>query len=392
VDEQVSTTPKRAAERLPPDSGWPRLHPTTQAAFNEILWKGGLPRIEIARTLGVSRARLTAITRDLDDAGLIVEGGREQRSSTGRPAEMLYARTDRYHFLGLHVRHGSVIGVVVDLANRAVWERRIDFPQLDVDIVFDQAGQWFAEASAAGLTVAAITICAPIPESGSAVRSLDVTVFRSGDARRRVEAACGIPVWIEEDIVALTAFEQWPQLAGGQESMALISLGSEISFGLVADLKIILGAHQSAGRFGHVPVAPDGPVCPLGHRGCLWSTSSTGAIATAVPGAVTVQEVASAARDGDARAAAALDSAARGLGAGAGHVVNLLDPDKLVLTGESHTVLFDRLDLFREGLRAVQITDAPVEVSVASIDFVEWARAAGAYALYRTLSVSGSQS
>jgi predicted NBD/HSP70 family sugar kinase len=388
----MSTTPTPAAPRLPAKSRWPSLHPTTQAAFNEILWKRGLPRIEIARTLGVSRARLTAITRDLDDAGLIVEGGREQRSSTGRPAEMLYARTDRYHFLGLHVRHGSVIGVAVDLANRAVWERRIDLPELDVEAVFDQACRWFAEASAAGLTVAAITICAPIPKSGSAVRSLDVTVFRSGDGRRRAEASCGIPVWIEEDIVALTAFEQWPQLAPGQESMAVISLGSDISFGLVADLKIIVGAHQSAGRFGHVPVASDGLMCPLGHRGCLWSTSSTGAIAAAVPGAATVQEVASAAQDGDARAVAALDTAARGLGAGAGHVVNLLDPDKLVLTGESHTVLFDRLDLFHEGLRSVQITSAPVEVSVASIDFVEWARAAGAYGLYRTLSVAGSQS
>jgi len=388
----MSTTGPPVVERLPPHSRWPSLHPTTQAAFNEILWKRGLPRIEIARTLGVSRARLTAITRDLDDAGLIIEGGREQRSSTGRPAEMLYARTDRYHFLGLHVRHGSVIGVVVDLANRVVWERRIDLPELDVDAVFDQASHWFAEASAEGLIVAAIAICAPIPESGSAVRSLDVTVFRSGDGRRRVEASCGIPVWIEEDIVALTAFEQWPQLASGQESMALISVGPEISFGLVADQKIIVGAHQSAGRFGHVPVASDGPLCPLGHRGCLWSTSSTGAITAAVSGAVTVQEVASAAGNGDARAAAALDTAARGLGAGAGHVVNLLDPDKLVLTGESHTVLSDRLDLFHEGLRAVQISGAQVEVRVASIDFVEWARAAGAYALYRTLSAAGPQS
>jgi hypothetical protein len=54
--------------------------------------------------------------------------------------------------------------------------------------------------------------------------------------------------------------------------------------------------------------------------------------------------------------------------------------------------LSDRLDLFYEGLRAVQITGASVEVSVASIDFVEWARAAGAYALYRTLSAAGPQS
>jgi len=54
LDDQMSTTPTRAVERLPPNSRWPSLHPTTQAAFNEILWKGGLPRIEIARALGVT--------------------------------------------------------------------------------------------------------------------------------------------------------------------------------------------------------------------------------------------------------------------------------------------------------------------------------------------------
>jgi hypothetical protein len=87
MNHGAATSPPVGIER------WPELHPTTQAAFNRVLWSGGLPRTEIARLLGLSRTRLTSITRDLEQAGLLVEGGREQRSSTGRPAEMLHAVT-----------------------------------------------------------------------------------------------------------------------------------------------------------------------------------------------------------------------------------------------------------------------------------------------------------
>ena len=382
------TSTERADSTPSGGGGWPVLHPTTQAAYNAILWRGGLPRIEIARLLGVSRTRLTAITRDLEAVDLVYEGGREQRSSTGRPAEMLYARPDRFHFMGVTARWNTLVAAAVDLTNRVVWERAVELPDPTVDRIADYAQTWLAEAAEAGLSVAAVAFTAPGASPTGPLHGVHSVDLDADGALARLSASLGLPVWAEEDVVALTTFEQWPQLEDGEDSMVLMALGPEIGFGVVADLKIVVGAHHAAGRFGHITVADDGIGCPVGHRGCLWSTSSTGAIVGAVPGASTVQDVADAAAAGDDRAVAVLRRAARGAGVAAGHTVNLLDPNLLVLTGEVSGVLRDYREFFDAGLSDTIVSGVAPGVRISSTDSVEWARAAASYAQYRTLTAA----
>jgi predicted NBD/HSP70 family sugar kinase len=249
------------------------------------------------------------------------------------------------------------------------------------------AGRWLQE-TATSFRVAAVAVCGPLGRAG-----LDPASQRMRGIDQRLQAEFtaehSVPLWVEDDVVALTAFEQWPQLDEGQDSMVLISVGEEIGFGLVTDRKIVRGAHRAAGRFDHVPVLADGPECPLGHRGCLWSVCSTTAVARAVPGASSMAEVAARADAGDAASADVMTRAADGLGTAAGHLVNLLDPDKVVLTGESHTVLRGRFESFHSALRRVHLDGGNVEVGMPDFDFVEWARAAAALAVYRTLSGQG---
>jgi predicted NBD/HSP70 family sugar kinase len=363
---------------------WPEIHPTTQAAFNQVLWHGGLPRTEIARKLGLSRTRLTAITRDLEEAGLLVEGRREQRSTTGRPAEMLHAVTTAYQFLGLHLHGSAVIAALVDLDGRVVWEDGVTLGTESPEELVDVAGQMLRRASTT-FRVAAVAICGPLARAGLDTASARMRAV-DDSLRERFEAQWSIPLWVDDDVVALTAFEQWPQLAEGQDSMVLISVGEEIGFGIVTDRRIVRGARRAAGRFDHIPVVADGPPCPLGHHGCLWSVCSTTALHGAVPDSAGLSEIAARAEAGDALASDVLERAAAGLGTAAGHLVNLLDPDKLVLTGESHTVLRGRIETFRSALRATHLGEQEIEVDMPELDFVEWARAAAALALYRCVS------
>ena len=368
------------------DAGWPQLHPTTQSAYNRILWNGGLSKSEVAKKLGLSRTRMTAIARDLEAAGLIVEGGREQRASTGRPADMLLARTDLFHFLGVHVRAGELVAAGIDLTNKVVWERRQHVDELEPSVIGAQCRAWLAEAKADGLRVAALALCGSVERIDGAAEGVGLQAVAPEATRSQWEKEFGIPVWAEDDIVALTAFEQWPRLAEGQDSMALISLGREIGFGLVADRKIILGAHRRAGRFSHVLVAADGARCPLGHRGCLWAESSTTSIVHDVVGARTLGDVIDRAAAGEQTARERLARAARGIGVAAGHILNLLDPDKVILTGDSPSILDSRTEDFDEGMRTVYtVSDSPV-VEVTVFDFLEWARAAAGLALYRRLA------
>lgn len=382
----MTSTPDGSVRGPGAGSRWPKLHPTTQAAYNRILWNGGLSKSEVAARLGLSRTRMTTIARDLEAAGLIVEGGREQRASTGRPADMLRAKTDLFHFLGVHVRATELVGAGIDLTNRVVWERRQRLDRFDTSVIGAYCRDWIGAAQAAGLRVAALAVCGSTEHIDGAADGVGLHAVVTEEVRSAWEREFGIPVWAEDDVVALTAFEQWPRLAEGQDSMVLISLGQEIGFGLVADRKIILGAHRRAGRFAHVRIAADGVRCPRGHRGCLWAESSTTSIVNGVAGARSLHDVVDRASAGEEAARERLRRAARGIGAAAGHILNLLDPDKVILTGDSPSILDSRTDEFEAGLCAVYTgSDAPL-IEVAAFDFVEWARAAAGLALYRRLN------
>jgi predicted NBD/HSP70 family sugar kinase len=86
----------------------------------------------------------------------------------------------------------------------------------------------------------------------------------------------------------------------------------------------------------------------------------------------------------DDRSRQVLTSAARGLGAAVGHLANLVDPDKVVLAGDARTLLDGRDDDFRAGMLEVSLGAEPM-VELTDFGFVEWARAAAALGLYRTL-------
>ncbi|MET8213341.1 ROK family transcriptional regulator [Streptomyces sp. NPDC005373] len=384
----MTSTPDDLTTRSGAGRGWPQLHPTTQAAYNHILWNGGLSKSEVATKLGLSRTRMTTIARDLEAAGLIVEGGREQRASTGRPADMLHAKTDLFHFLGVHVRAGELVAAGIDLTNKVVWERRRHVDELSASVIGAHCRNWLDEAKASGLRVAALAVCGSAERIDEAPKGAGLHAVAPESARSTWEREFGIPVWTEDDIVALTAFEQWPRLAEGEDSMALISLGREIGFGLVTDRKIILGAHRRAGRFSHVPVAYDGARCPLGHRGCLWAESSTTSIVNDVAGALTLGEVIERAAAGEQAARERLARAARGIGAAAGHILNLLDPDKVILTGDGPSILDAYAEDFGEGMRSVYLAPDTPTIEVTRFDFLDWARAAAALALYRRLAES----
>ena len=363
--------------------GWPPLHPTTQSAFNEILWKRGLPRVEVARTLGVSRARLTAITKDLEEHGLVSAGRREQRSPTGRPAEMLFANLDRYHFLGVHIGAREVVAAAVDLANEVVWTTRTPLDGDAVPDVAHLARVSAVQAVAAGYRVAGVGVTIERPAEGEDGGRAPVE-----PPGRFVVEGTELAVWVDDDVTALTAFEQWPRLRPGERSMVLLAVGAEVRAGVVVDQAIMVGAHGAAGRIAHLVVDPDGPVCPLGHRGCLWALAAEQAVVAAVPGARGLRDVARRADRGDEAAGAALDRAARGLGLAAGALVRVLDPDRLLLAGESATILRGRETALRGWIEEAAGGDLRSAVEVAEPDSVGWAQAAGAFAQYRTFTVA----
>lgn len=93
----------------------------------------------------------------------------------------------------------------------------------------------------------------------------------------------GVPVRVENDVnaAALGAFHLLA--LPSQASMAYLNLGTGLAAGLMLDGRLWRGARGTAGEIGHIPVDPDGPLCPCGQRGCLEMVASGSAVSRQWP-------------------------------------------------------------------------------------------------------------
>ena len=358
-----------------------------RAALLEVLIHGELPRAEIARRLLLSRASLTRITRQLVDGGFLTEGETRLVGQTGRPSEMLSVRAEALHFLGIKLTGDRLYAVVTDLSARivAAAEQSIESRE-PVDVVAQIAAvaREFAEAghelSAVGIALAGR---ARQGQGGAVVERsafLDWTDVALGPL---VAEATGLPCSVENDVQALTATELWLGAGAGIDDMALITVGVGIGCGLVVNGEVVEGAHARAGQMSHMIVDEAGPYCGLGHRGCVSSLLVNAAISKAVRRAEDEYEQSvEDARGGDPIALAAFADAGRALGALIAMVVNLVDPKKVVLTGDGIAVHELGGDAMRAALAERLDKDAAeVDLDVRAWDFSKWARAGAGIAI-----------
>lgn len=91
-------------------------------------------------------------------------------------------------------------------------------------------------------------------------------------------ARLSVPVRVENDVnaAALGAFHLLGR--ADSDSMAYLNLGTGLAAGLVLDGRLWRGARGTAGEIGHIPIDPNGPLCPCGQRGCLEMVASGSAV------------------------------------------------------------------------------------------------------------------
>jgi len=153
-----------------------------------------------------------------------------------------------------------------------------------------------------------------------------------------IEAEVHRPVFIENDVrvAALGAWESFSRAGRGVESVAVVSIGTGISAGVVVNGVVLRGARGLAGEIGHVVVAENGPVCGCGQRGCLEAVAAGPAIGRVWPRGDRI-EAASALFDAVSDGDAAAETVARRITA---HLTTALiwmaathDPEVIVLAG-----------------------------------------------------------
>jgi len=148
-----------------------------------------------------------------------------------------------------------------------------------------------------------------------------------------------VPFLVEND-ANVAAFGEWKYGAGrGVSSLVFLTIGTGVGGGIVLGDKLWQGSCGYAAEIGHVVVNPSGELCKCGIRGCLETEASAPAIvrkyqALAGSGApVTTEDIYYRAKEGEPAAREAFARAGYYLGIGLGMLINLLNPEKILLGG-----------------------------------------------------------
>lgn len=189
-----------------------------------------------------------------------------------------------------------------------------------------------------------------LARDGTILHSPNLPQLNGVDLAQRLKERLGVAVVAVNDAEAIAWGEA--RFGAGQPygSLVVVTLGTGVGGGIILERRLWRGRDGCAGELGHLTVEPEGRLCGCGNRGCVETyASATGlqrsvqeALAAggtsalrpvAADGELTAALIAAAAQAGDPLALAAFELAGRTLGQALAGVLNLLNPEALVLTG-----------------------------------------------------------
>ncbi|MER6171062.1 ROK family transcriptional regulator [Streptosporangium sp. NPDC001681] len=370
---------------------------------------GPLSRTEIARELDLSPASVTQLTRELMGHGMLEELDLKP-SRGGRPAQRLGLVGSAGRALGVKVTADHLVLVDVRLDGEVLgsWERPFDPASLDaLGDLADAVESVMSAAPAAGQAPPLLGIGVGVPGSvdDQAVGTVNAPTlgWQAMPVGERLRRRLNLPVLVENDVNALAAAERLYGRGRTHRDFLVLTIGRGVGAAIVADGRVYRGARGGAGEFGHLPVDPSGPVCGCGARGCLEAfVGSAGLLAAARAkrdggrqdetdplGAVAA--LGRAAAGGDRAALAVFAEAGAILGRATAGLINVVDPEVVVLLGEGTA----DWPLWQAGFdRAVRAQLYPgrrdISIEVESWDDTSWAQGAAALVLATPFDAAGA--
>jgi len=358
----------------------------------DIIRRGGrVSRTDLARRSALTKPTVSAIVEDLLARGIVQEVGYGKTvASGGRRARLLEFNDASAAYLGICF---GVNTTTVGLADaRGEIRVRREVPTLHgepaatvksaaalVEEVCAEAGFPRDRLQAVGVTVPGMVDAA----SGRVAMAPNLE-WTDVPIRDMLSAALGVPVVVNNVTSAGAIAEGRVGIAKGVRSFVWAYVSTGVGAGIVIDGHVFSGTQGFSGEIGHCAVVDQGPECACGLRGCLETMVSARALVRSVETALEQGEqsslrgnaplepaaVAEAARAGDAVALRAFAEIAEHLGVGISYLVNILDPQMVVLGGG----VLEAADLLLEGTQSSMARHSlkggrvPVQVSALGDD------------------------
>jgi predicted NBD/HSP70 family sugar kinase len=317
------------------------------AIVRELHLRGPLSRSELVERTGLTRSGIRAVLGDLVASNLVREERAPSLGTPGRPSPVVRPNAWGATVLALEIAVDSLAVALVGLGGELFDSIRIDrdWERFSLDETVKDLAEMSrlvrarppARDSLIGVGVSIVGI---VRRSDGFVRMAPNLGWRDVALGERLIEGLGtnLPVWVANDADLGALAEQRRGVAQGANHVLFIAGEVGVGGGLIVDGRPFTGLAGYAGEVGHLPVNPAGIVCRCGSVGCWETEVGETALLTRAGrprdgGRSEVDAVLRDAAMGSPSALSALSNVGRWMGVGLAGLVNVLNPELIVLGG-----------------------------------------------------------
>jgi N-acetylglucosamine repressor len=373
-----------------------------QIALNLVREKQPISRADLARLMGMRPGAVSLLVNELLDSGLVFEGAKGDSQGGRRPTH-LYIETRKRCAVAVDISASHTLILVTDLLGHPLMPVE-EFPtrRRPQALVKELAARikgllkehpGFGECIGIGVVVSGM-----VDLAGSRLMYSPTLGWRDVDLVAPLKAATRLPVVVENSVKACILAQVWAVTGDAPVDgpVAFVNVSDGVGVGIAVDGKLVRGAHNIAGEFGHVALSMYGPLCACGQRGCWEAYVAKRAITaryqgvdaswsgSSEPEGPSVKEIVARARAGESRALETLRETGYYLGRGFAMIVKSIDPRRMYVGGEI-TLAWDLFEsAVRDALREQALIREPGETEIRVVPLSEHPRLRGAAALVST--------
>jgi predicted NBD/HSP70 family sugar kinase len=352
--------PSALASALPSPPRSDRRRTSASVVLRSVLEHGPVARSTIARLTGLSPASVTDYCARFTQLGLIRESSEPRRSNgVGRPHVPVDLDDSRFVVGGVHIAVPYTTVALLDLRGRVVARRELKHERTDPRWVLARAAEWLRALLAGNSRCGALGVGVAVGgwvdrECGTVVEH-PLLGWRDVAVREVLGELTGLPVHVDGHARALVNGERLFGQARGSGSVLHLFVGNVVDAAFATGDEVHHGPRSQAGAIAHLPV-PDGTErCDCGRIGCLQAELSERTLCrrareAGVSVGVNPMRVVAAAAAGDRDAVRLLVERARAIGRAARLLLDVLNPETVIVTEVGVIHREDCLRALREGV------------------------------------------
>jgi glucokinase-like ROK family protein len=312
-----------------------------------------MSRLDLGRLSSISPATVTNVVAELLEEGIILETGLEE-SEGGRPRMILAINPNYGYFVGVDLGETHV---QLELFNLRLQNQQTvrylvapeeNLPEKYVEHIAAGLKELIAQSGVKPEAILGVGIGVPgVVERNEGVSVLaPMWKWQSVPFWDLLKAQIDFPLYLDNGAKAMTLAESWFGAGRSVQDLAVVLIGTGIGAGIITQGSLYRGATNSAGEWGHTKIVLDGRPCRCGSQGCLEAyAGAPGIIATLHAQApdspllaadnqlAVLNNLTAALEQHDPAALQTLESTAHYLGAGIANLINLFNPELVLIGG-----------------------------------------------------------